>query len=128
MLERRLLVFLEIEAEPAGGKAAVAVGLVPRDQCRWLECLGDSHPANLSRGHLGEDEVVVLQRPLEDRSRVTVPYGSAGAGASGTESALDIVLRLAQASLEPDLDAVVCKARDQPPSLPVKVLQISRCI
>ena len=41
MLERRLLVFLEKEAEPAGGEAAVAVRLFPRDQCRQLERLSD---------------------------------------------------------------------------------------
>ena len=60
MLKCRLLVFLEVEAEPAGGDTAVAVRLLPRYQCRQLERLGDRHPADLSRGHLGEDEVVVL--------------------------------------------------------------------
>jgi hypothetical protein len=72
MLKRRLLVFLEIEAEPAGGEAAVAVRLLPRHECRQLERLGDRHAADLSRGHLGEHEVVVFQRPLKDRSRVAL--------------------------------------------------------
>jgi hypothetical protein len=72
MLKRRLLVFLEIEAEPAGGEAAVALGLFACDQRRQLERLGDRHPADLSRGHLGEDEVVVFQRPPEDRSRMAL--------------------------------------------------------
>jgi hypothetical protein len=61
IFERRLLVFLEPEAEPAGGEAAVAVRLFPRDQRRQLERLGDRHAADLSAGHLGEYEVVVLR-------------------------------------------------------------------
>ena len=65
IFERRLLVFLEPEAEPAGGKAAVAVMLFPPDQCRQLERLGDRHAADLSRGHLGEYEVVAFQGPLK---------------------------------------------------------------
>jgi hypothetical protein len=72
IFERRLLVFLEIEAEPAGGEAAVALRLFARDQGRQLERLGNRHPADLSRGHLGEDEVVVFQRPAKDRSRVAL--------------------------------------------------------
>ena len=64
--------FLEIEAEPAGGEAALAVRLFTRDQCGELERLGDRHPADLSRGHLGEHEVVVFQRPLEDGSRMAL--------------------------------------------------------
>jgi hypothetical protein len=72
MLERRLLVFLEIEAQPAGGEAAVAVRLFPRDQCRQLERLGDRHPADLSRGYLGEDEIVVLERPAKDSARMAL--------------------------------------------------------
>jgi hypothetical protein len=61
MLKRRLLVFLEIKEQPAGGEAAVAVRLFPRDQRRQLERLGDRHAADLSAGHLGEYEVVVLR-------------------------------------------------------------------
>ena len=70
IFERRLLVFLEPEAEPTGGEAAKAVRLLPRDQCRQLERLSDRHPADLSRGHLGEDEVVVFEStpPPENRS------------------------------------------------------------
>jgi hypothetical protein len=49
----RPLVFLEPETEPAGGEAAVAVRLLPRDQCRQLEGFADRHTADLSRGHLG---------------------------------------------------------------------------
>jgi hypothetical protein len=64
--------FLEPEAEPAGSEAAVALGLFPRDQCRQLERLGDRHPADLARGHLGEHEVVAFQRPPEDRSRMAL--------------------------------------------------------
>jgi hypothetical protein len=67
-----LLVFLEPEAQPAGGEAAVAVRLFPRDQCRQLERLGDRHPTDLPRGYLGEHEVVVFQRPPKDRSRVAL--------------------------------------------------------
>jgi hypothetical protein len=37
IFERRLLVFLEIEAEPAGGEGAVALRLFAGDQCRELE-------------------------------------------------------------------------------------------
>jgi hypothetical protein len=40
MLERRLLVFLEIEAQPAGGETAVAMRLFTGDQRRQLERLG----------------------------------------------------------------------------------------
>jgi hypothetical protein len=54
ILKRRPLVFLEPEAEPPGGEAAVAFGLPPRDQCRQLESFGNRHPADLPRGHLGE--------------------------------------------------------------------------
>ena len=72
MLERRLLVLLEPETEPAGCEAAVAVRLLPCDQCGELERLGDRHPADLSRGHFGEHEVVVFQRPPEDRSRMAL--------------------------------------------------------
>jgi hypothetical protein len=72
IFERRLLVLLEVEAEPSGGEAAVAVRLLPGDQCGQLERFSDRHPADLSRGHLGENEVVVFQRPPEDRSRVAL--------------------------------------------------------
>ena len=72
MLERRPLVFLEIEAEPAGGEAAVAVRLFPCDQRRQFERLDDCHAADLSRSHLGEHEVVVLQSPAKDGSRMTL--------------------------------------------------------
>ena len=65
ILERRLLMFLEPQTEPAGGEAAVAMRLFPRDQCCQLERLGDCHAADFPRGHLGEDEVVVFQRPAE---------------------------------------------------------------
>jgi hypothetical protein len=37
------------------------VRLFPRDQRRQLERLGDRHAADLSAGHLGEYEVVVLR-------------------------------------------------------------------
>ena len=72
ILQRRFLVLFEPETEPAGGEAAVALGLFPRDQCRELERLGDRHAADLSRGHLGEYEVVVFERPPEDRSRMAL--------------------------------------------------------
>jgi hypothetical protein len=72
IVECRLLVFLEIEAQPAGGEAALAVRLFPRDQCGQLERLGDRHAADLSCGHLGEHEVVPFQRPPKDRSRVAL--------------------------------------------------------
>jgi len=72
MLKCRLLVFLEVEAEPAGGEAAVTFRLFPRDQRRQLERLGDRHAADLARGHLCEDEVVVFQRSPKDRSRVAL--------------------------------------------------------
>jgi hypothetical protein len=51
---------------------AVAVGLLPSDQRRELERLGNRHAADLSRGHLGEDEVVAFQRPSNDGSRVAL--------------------------------------------------------
>jgi len=65
-------VFLEVEADPAGGEAAIAARLFPRDQCRQLERLGDRHAADLAGGHLGEYEVVVFERPAEDRSRMAL--------------------------------------------------------
>jgi hypothetical protein len=41
--------------------------VVPRhglfDHCRQLERLGDRHPADLAGRYVGEDEVVVFQRP-----------------------------------------------------------------
>jgi hypothetical protein len=43
------LVFLEIVAEPAGGEAPVAFRLVPGDQRRQLERLGDRHAAEQVR-------------------------------------------------------------------------------
>jgi hypothetical protein len=52
MLERRQLVF----ATSAFNSSASAI----------------VHPADLSRGHLGEDEVAAFQRPPEDRSRVAL--------------------------------------------------------
>jgi hypothetical protein len=72
IFERRLLVFLEPEAEPAGSEAAVAVRLFPRDQCRQLERLRDRHAADLSRGHLGEDEIAAFQRPPKDAPSVAL--------------------------------------------------------
>jgi hypothetical protein len=42
--------------------------LLARDQRRQLERLGDRHAADLSCGHLGEDEVVPFQRPPKDGS------------------------------------------------------------
>jgi hypothetical protein len=70
--ERRLLVFLEIETEPAGGEAAVAVRLFAGDQCRQLERLGDRHAADLSCSHFGEYEVFAFQRPPKDRPRMAL--------------------------------------------------------
>jgi hypothetical protein len=72
VFERRFLVLLEPQAEPAGGEPGVAVRLFPCDQCRQLERLGDGHAADLSCGHLGEYEVVVFQRPPKDRSRMAL--------------------------------------------------------
>jgi hypothetical protein len=46
------------------------VRLFPCNECRQLERLGDCHAADLSRGHLGKDEVVAFQRLPEDRSRM----------------------------------------------------------
>jgi hypothetical protein len=43
-------VFLEVEAEPATGEAAVAVRLFAGDQCRQLERLGDRDAGDLGRG------------------------------------------------------------------------------
>jgi hypothetical protein len=63
IVKRCLLVFLEVEAEPASSEAAIALGLLTRDERRQLERRGDRHPADLSRGYLGEHEVVVFQRP-----------------------------------------------------------------
>jgi len=65
-------VFLEIDAQPTGGEAAVAGKCFPCDQCRQLERLRDRHAADLPCGHRGEYEVVVFQRPLQDRSRVAL--------------------------------------------------------
>jgi hypothetical protein len=70
VFECRLLVLFEEETKPAGGEASVAVRLLAGDQGRQLERLGDRHPADLPRGHLGKDEVVAFQRPAEDRSRL----------------------------------------------------------
>jgi hypothetical protein len=70
ILERRLLVFLEPEAQPAGGEAAVAIGLLTPDQGRELERLGDRDAADLPRGHLCDHEVSALERSLKDRSRM----------------------------------------------------------
>jgi hypothetical protein len=87
IVKRRFLVFLEIEAQPAGCKTAVAARLFARDQCRELECLGDRHAADLARGHLGEDEVVVFQRPPKDRSRMALRgRRSSSRGPSGEAS------------------------------------------
>ncbi|HEY8502013.1 MAG TPA: hypothetical protein VIL21_04960, partial [Solirubrobacterales bacterium] len=72
IFERRPLVFFEPEAEPAGGEAAVALGLVPGDKRRQLERLGDRHPADLPGGHLGEHEVVVFEHAPKDRSRMAL--------------------------------------------------------
>jgi hypothetical protein len=46
--------------------------LLPRDEGCEIKRLGDCHPADLSRGHLGEHEVVVFQRPPQDDSRVAL--------------------------------------------------------
>jgi hypothetical protein len=88
IFERRPLVFLEPEAEPAGGEAAVAVRLLPCDQCRQLERLGDCQPADLPRGHLGEHEVVVFQRPLKDRPRVALRGRGCSSPGTGTAKRL----------------------------------------
>jgi hypothetical protein len=56
----------------SGRRRAVAVRLLARHQRRELERLRDRHPSDLSRGHLGEDEVVAFQRPPEDRSSVAL--------------------------------------------------------
>ena len=73
--------FLEVEAEPAGGEAAVAVRLFSRYQCGQLERFGDRDAADLPRGHLGEHEVVVFQRPPNwsaTRDRVCALRAGAG--------------------------------------------------
>jgi hypothetical protein len=72
IVERRFLVLLQVEAEPASGEAAVAIGLLTRDQACQLERLGDRHAADLRRGRLGEHEVVAFERPPENRSRVAL--------------------------------------------------------
>jgi hypothetical protein len=61
--------------------------LFPRDQRRQLEGLGDRHPADPSCGYLGEDEVVVFERPPKDRSRVACEV--AAAPLRGRDGAVD---------------------------------------
>ena len=53
----------DVKAEPAGGEAAVAVRLLPGDQRRELERLGDRYAADLSRGYLGEHAVARVPAP-----------------------------------------------------------------
>jgi hypothetical protein len=72
IFERRLLVLIQVEAEPASGEAPVTVRLLPCHQRCQLERLGDRDAADLSRGHLCEDEVAALKRPPEDRPRVAL--------------------------------------------------------
>jgi hypothetical protein len=45
---------------PSGADARMPVRFLLRDQERQFERLGDHHPADLPRCHLGEDEVVVF--------------------------------------------------------------------
>ena len=66
IVERRLLVLFEPEAEPAGGEAAVAVRLLPRDQRRHLERLDEADVADLFGLRLRDQHVVALERSLEE--------------------------------------------------------------
>ena len=52
IFQRRLLVLLQVDAEPAGGEAAVAVRLFARDQRSQLERLDEADLADLSRRRL----------------------------------------------------------------------------
>jgi hypothetical protein len=72
IFERRLFVLLEIEAKPASGEAAESLWLLPSDQRRQFERLGDRYASDLARGHFCEDEVVALQRSPEDGSRMAL--------------------------------------------------------
>jgi hypothetical protein len=72
IFKRRLLVLIQVEAEPASGEAPVTVRLLPCHQRCQLERLGNRHAADFSRGHLCEDEVAALKRPPEDRPRVAL--------------------------------------------------------
>ena len=116
MLKRRLLVFLQIETEPAGGKAAVAVRLFARDQRRQLERLGDRHPADLSRSHLGEHEVAALERPPKDRPRVALR--GRRRSSPGAETAPSILVPLALLHLlSLTFELLSCALDDLPASL-----------
>jgi hypothetical protein len=57
---------LEVAQQPAGRNPWLPAQVLPRDQQRQLERLGEADPADLFRRHLGDEQVLVLERPAED--------------------------------------------------------------
>jgi hypothetical protein len=101
IFERRLLVFLEIDAEPAGGEAAVTLRLLACHQRCQLERLRNRHAADLSRSHLGEHEVAAFERPPKDRSRVALrSRRRSSRGPSGTAESKQFSLWLPLPGME----------------------------
>jgi hypothetical protein len=67
VIDRRLLAFFEIAAQPAGSDARVAVRFPRGDQDRQFERFVQRDPADLARGRLGDQQVAALKCPTKDR-------------------------------------------------------------
>jgi hypothetical protein len=88
VVEAGVGVGVQIAAQPPRSRPAVAVGALVRDQMDELEQLPERRPAELSQGRLGDEQVAVLARPLEQRTRMTGGNWCLS-GAGGTQRLTD---------------------------------------
>jgi hypothetical protein len=72
LMEGRLLMLLEIATQPPRREAAVTMGLLTGDESCQLERLHEADLPDLPRRRLGNEQVVILERALEDGARVAL--------------------------------------------------------
>ena len=72
LVDRRLVMLVEVAPQPSSGNPRVSPRILARDQLRQLERLAEGEPANLLRGRLGYEKVAALERSPEDRPRVAL--------------------------------------------------------
>jgi hypothetical protein len=83
VIETGVRVLVQVAADPAGARAAVALRILACDQGDELEQLAERRPGDLTERGFGDEEVAVLTGSLEDRSRMTGRQGClSGVGAA----------------------------------------------
>jgi hypothetical protein len=85
-----------------------------RDQQRQLERLDEADLANLPRGRLDDEPVLVFKRSLEDGARKT-RGGALGSGPSSLIQSAPLARGASPKGCEPGLAADACGKVDGPP-------------